>query len=171
MKETGYIYISLADGTYTVDQKYRIKIGKTKHTVAARNHQIEKKDRYCGGTFGPCQIVPLHWFLAENYHRVEKILHTLYRPFKVRLYEEDEWFELNLQQIALLCRLQSKHLNQLIETNIFSLDALARLVNEEVAAATLVVSETESSSQEVSERSVAVLTKDGIEYVSAFDFN
>ena len=44
-EEVGYIYISLADGTYTADQKYRIKIGKTKHTVSERNHQIEKKDQ------------------------------------------------------------------------------------------------------------------------------
>jgi len=157
----GYVYFALAEGTFTKDQKVRIKIGRTCSSVDKRHHQIEQHDRKNRGTTGPCEIIGLNEVLISDCVKAEKKLHSIFNPYKYRIYENDEWFELSLLQVVVLSRVRSEHLEELILLNNPTYADLCDLVyrKEEVSEEPDVIDEGIPESQQL----YRVIGKEGIE--------
>ena len=157
----GYVYFALAEGTFTSEQKVRVKIGRTCASVEKRHQQIEQQDRKNRGTTGPCQIISMNEVLVSDCHKVEKRLHGMFVPYKYRTYENDEWFELGLLQIVVLCRLRSEHLEELLlQSNPTYADLCEMVFREEQTEAEPIEADQELSGTRPLYR---VIGKEGIE--------
>jgi len=114
----GFTYFFNDPGTF------RVKIGKTEVSTSSRLSQLNSER-----TLAPTEYRELHSVESSDCHGLEKILHNIFDGSRKR----GEWFELDLPEIILLCKMNTDHAEKILELGKCSLAEISDVINGDIA--------------------------------------